>query len=154
MTELDQYKAHVAMLTECLQTFIDEHEECTDADDWMASMCSLEAVHVASETLSNTPADSYEEVKKLREQAENSESKLADAYADLGRASTTWTATAVRMLEEQLATAQAEIAKLQAERDALKVARDALDNCAADYLHADSVLTDEALAKINEVLKP
>lgn len=64
-------------------------------------------------------ADSYEEVKKLREQAENSESKLADAYADLGRASTTWTATAVRMLEEQLATAQAEIAKLQAERDAL-----------------------------------
>ena len=68
MTELDQYKAHVAMLTECLQTFIDEHEECTDADDWMASMCSLEAVHVASETLSNTPADSYEEVKKLRDE--------------------------------------------------------------------------------------
>ena len=27
-------------------------------------------------------------------------------------------------------------------------------DCAANYLHADSVLTDEALAKINEVLKP
>ena len=35
---------------------------------------------------------------------------------------------------------------------ALKVAREALANCAADYLHADSVLTDSALAKINEVL--
>ena len=43
------------------------------------------------------------------------------------------------------------IAELEA---ALKVAREALDNCAADYLHADSVLTDSALAKINEVLKP
>ena len=36
---------------------------------------------------------------------------------------------------------------------ALKMAREALANCAADYLHADSVLTDSALAKINEVLK-
>lgn len=35
---------------------------------------------------------------------------------------------------------------------ALRVAREALANCAADYLHADSVLTDSALAKINEVL--
>ena len=43
------------------------------------------------------------------------------------------------------------IAELEA---ALKVAREALANCAADYLHADSVLTDSALAKINEVLKP
>ena len=36
---------------------------------------------------------------------------------------------------------------------ALKVAREALDDCAANYLHADSVLTDKALAKINEVMK-
>ena len=42
------------------------------------------------------------------------------------------------------------IAELEA---ALKKAREALDNCAADYLHADSVLTDSALATINEVLK-
>ena len=68
MTELDQYKAHVAVLTECLQTFIDEHEECTDADDWMASMCSLEAIHVAEEALASTPSESYEEVKKLRDE--------------------------------------------------------------------------------------
>lgn len=73
-TELDKLRAHCAMLCEALQTFIDEHKECTDADDWMASMCSLEAVHVADEALYRTPSDSYEEVKKLRE--ENEELKL------------------------------------------------------------------------------
>ena len=39
-------------LREALQTFIDEHEECTDADDWMAMLCSIEAYHVAEEALS------------------------------------------------------------------------------------------------------
>ena len=43
------------------------------------------------------------------------------------------------------------VAELEA---ALKVAREALANCAADYLHADSVLTDSALAKINEEWQP
>lgn len=38
-------------LREALQTFIDEHEECQDADDWMAMMCSVEAHHVADEAL-------------------------------------------------------------------------------------------------------
>lgn len=39
-------------LREALQTYIDEHEECQDADDWMAMMCSIEAHHVADEALS------------------------------------------------------------------------------------------------------
>ena len=38
------------------QTYIDEHEECTDADDWMAMTCSMEAHHVADEALAQ-PAD-------------------------------------------------------------------------------------------------
>ena len=40
-------------LMAAFQTFIDEHEECLDADDWMASMCSLEAVHVAEEAIAS-----------------------------------------------------------------------------------------------------
>lgn len=55
-----------------------------------------------------------------------------------------------KILFDQLAKAERRVAELEA---ALKVAREALANCAADYLHADSVLTDSALAKINEVLK-
>ena len=38
-------------LREALQTYIDEHEECQDADDWMAMLCSIEAHHVAEEAL-------------------------------------------------------------------------------------------------------
>lgn len=43
-------------LREALQTYIDEHEECQDADDWMAMMCSMEAHHTADEALSQ-PSD-------------------------------------------------------------------------------------------------
>lgn len=39
-------------LREALETYISEHEECQDADDWMAMMCSIEAHHVADEALS------------------------------------------------------------------------------------------------------
>ena len=49
--EIDQLREQVAMLREAFQTFIDEHEECSDADDWLAMMCSCEAYHVANEAL-------------------------------------------------------------------------------------------------------
>jgi len=49
--ENDQLREQVAMLREAFQTFIDEHEECSDADDWLAMMCSCEAYHVANEAL-------------------------------------------------------------------------------------------------------
>lgn len=39
-------------LRDALQEYIDEHEECQDADDWMAMMCSMEAHHTADEALS------------------------------------------------------------------------------------------------------
>lgn len=44
------------LLREALQEYIDEHEECQDADDWMAMMCSVEAHHAADEALSQ-PSD-------------------------------------------------------------------------------------------------
>lgn len=47
----DKLREQVAMLREAFQTFIDEHEECSDADDWLAMMCSCEAYHVANEAL-------------------------------------------------------------------------------------------------------
>lgn len=40
-------------LLAALQTFVDEHEECTDAADWMAFMCSTEALHVAEEAIAS-----------------------------------------------------------------------------------------------------
>lgn len=43
-------------LRDALQEYIDEHEECQDADDWMAMMCSVEAHHAADEALSQ-PSD-------------------------------------------------------------------------------------------------
>ena len=44
-------QAREQQLREALQTYIDEHEECTDADDWMAMTCSMGAHHVADEAL-------------------------------------------------------------------------------------------------------
>ena len=49
--DLAASQAYAEQLREALQTFIDEHEECTDADDWMAMLCSIEAHHVAEEAL-------------------------------------------------------------------------------------------------------
>ena len=40
------------LLRDALQAYIDDHEECQDADDWMAMMCSMEAHHTADEALS------------------------------------------------------------------------------------------------------
>ena len=64
-------------LREALQTYIDEHEECQDADDWMAMMCSMEAHHAADKALSQ-PSDTSslvsfvaEEVKEARKCSSN-----------------------------------------------------------------------------------
>ena len=54
LKEVDQLREQVATLREAFQTFIDEHEECSDADDWLAMMCSCEAYHVANEALAAT----------------------------------------------------------------------------------------------------
>lgn len=43
-------------LRDAFQTYIDGHEECTDADDWMAMTCSMEAHHDADEAIS-IPSD-------------------------------------------------------------------------------------------------
>lgn len=46
---------------EAFQTYLDEHEECTDADDWMAMMCSIEAHRVADEAIATINAALGEE---------------------------------------------------------------------------------------------
>ena len=51
LKQLAASQAYAEQLRVALQTFIDEHEECTDADDWMAMLCSIEAHHVAEEAL-------------------------------------------------------------------------------------------------------
>lgn len=43
-------------LLAALDTFISEHEECEDADGWMAFMCSTEAFHVADEAADSVKA--------------------------------------------------------------------------------------------------
>ena len=59
----DQLRAHINMLRDAFQTFIDEHEECQDADEWMAELCSIEALHVAGEALDTTPEQSLAEYR-------------------------------------------------------------------------------------------
>ena len=61
--ERDQLRAHINMLRDAFQTFIDEHEECQDADEWMAELCSIEALHVAGEALASTPEQSLAEYR-------------------------------------------------------------------------------------------
>ena len=54
-------------LRDALQAYIDEHEECEDADGWMAQLCSMEALHVADEALSTpfTPTALHELIEKV-----------------------------------------------------------------------------------------
>ena len=59
----DQLRAHINILRDAFQTFIDEHEECQDADEWMAELCSIEALHVAGEALDTTPEQSLFEYR-------------------------------------------------------------------------------------------
>ena len=62
-----ELEAEVAQLRGALETFIAEHEECEDADGWMAQMCSMEALHVADEALSTpfTPTALNELIEKV-----------------------------------------------------------------------------------------
>ena len=56
MTREAELELEIARLKHAFQTYLDEHEECQDADDWMAMMCSIEAHHVADEDLSTPPS--------------------------------------------------------------------------------------------------
>jgi hypothetical protein len=56
--ELAASQAREAKLRKALQTFIDEHEECTDPDDWTAYMCSCDALHDADNALTRPTDDS------------------------------------------------------------------------------------------------
>lgn len=76
--ERDQLRAQINVLRDAFQTFIDEHEECQDADEWMAELCSMEALHVAGEALATTPEQSLAEYRnKVIEEC----AKRAEAYA-------------------------------------------------------------------------
>lgn len=59
----DQLRVQISKLRDAFQTFIDEHEECQDADEWMAELCSMEALHVAGEALATTPEQSIAEYR-------------------------------------------------------------------------------------------
>ena len=67
-------------LREALQTYIDEHEECQDADDWMAMMCSVEAHHAADEALSQ-PSDTSALVSFVAEEVK----EIIESHAPEGR---------------------------------------------------------------------
>jgi hypothetical protein len=78
--ERDQLRAHINMLREAFQTFIDEHEECQDADEWMAELCSIEALHVAGEALATTPEQS---LAAYQNKATDRIEKLEEALANI-----------------------------------------------------------------------
>ena len=68
------------LLREALQTYIDEHEECQDADDWMAMMCSMEAHHAADKALSQ-PSDISSLVSFVAEEVK----EIIESHAPEGR---------------------------------------------------------------------
>ena len=77
MQERDALLADNARLREALQTFIDEHEECSDADDWAAMLCSIEAHHVADEALATTPEQALTKLQNhVREECEIARDEL------------------------------------------------------------------------------
>jgi DNA repair exonuclease SbcCD ATPase subunit len=67
VAELHNHKetsqAREAALRGALQTFIDEHEDCEDSDDWAGYMCSIDAVHEAENALAMPSDDTA--LKKL-----------------------------------------------------------------------------------------
>lgn len=78
--ERDQLRAQINVLREAFQTFIDEHEECQDADEWMAELCSIEALHVAGEALAATPEQS---LAAYQNKATDRIEKLEEALANI-----------------------------------------------------------------------
>ena len=109
-------------LREALQTYIDEHEECQDADDWMAMMCSMEAHHAADKALSQ-PSDisslvSFvaEEVKELDE-ANEYHRQLARVSRDNELKATKQRDLAVEALEDVRKELQQSNDRLNEERE-------------------------------------
>ena len=66
-------------LRDALQAYIDEHEECQDADDWMAMMCSMEAHHAADEALSQ-PSDTSALVSFVAEEVKDVQLQDIEQY--------------------------------------------------------------------------
>ena len=109
-------------LREALQTYIDEHEECQDADDWMAMMCSMEAHHAADKALSQ-PSDTSslvsfvaEEVKELDE-ANEYHRQLARVSRDNELKATKQRDLAVEALEDVRKELQQSNDRLNEERE-------------------------------------
>ena len=105
-----------------LQTYIDEHEECQDADDWMAMMCSMEAHHAADKALSQ-PSDTSslvsfvaEEVKELDE-ANEYHRQLARVSRDNELKATKQRDLAVEALEDVRKELQQSNDRLNEERE-------------------------------------
>ena len=109
-------------LREALQTYIDEHEECQDADDWMAMMCSMEAHHAADKALSQpsdtSSLDSFvaEEVKELDEANEHHR-QLARVSRDNELKATKQRDLAVEALEDVRKELQQSNDRLNEERE-------------------------------------
>ena len=81
MTREAELELEIARLREALQTYIDEHEECQDADDWMAMMCSIEAHHVADEALSTPPSTTAPSTTALQDLIEKIERRTIERCA-------------------------------------------------------------------------
>ena len=123
MTELDQYKAHVAMLRCGYQDTINNSDN-PDEIEWAQAYLNL------------TPADSYEEVKKLRDEI----AKLQSERDALKVAKDALNIAADKFHDY----AEIHAAKEASPENDIKVERNLM-------LSSDM---DKALAKINEVLKP
>ena len=80
MTREAELELEIARLRHAFQTYLDEHEECQDADDWMAMMCSIEAHHVADEDLSTPPSTTA--LQELIEKVERRTIERCAEYLD------------------------------------------------------------------------
>ncbi len=101
--ENDQLRAQINVLRDAFQTFIDEHEECQDADEWMAELCSSEALHVAGGELATTPEQSLAEYRnKVIEDCAVKADALANCEenTDGYRNGAAWCAEAIRAMKE------------------------------------------------------
>lgn len=140
--QLAASQLHAEQLREALQTFIDEHEECTDADDWMAMLCSIEAHHVAEEALAlphDTGALDAYVAEKVKE--------IIESHAPKGRNVTNAQHVEMRhKFVEQIAT-------LTRQRD---LAVDALTKCSEQLtrLGYSANHADKALSAIKESEQP
>ena len=72
--QLAECQAALALKDEAFQTYVDAHGECSDSDDWMAMMCSVEAHHCTDEALAIKPDNQAlrEYIKRYVEQNDKS----------------------------------------------------------------------------------